>query len=126
MLERAGENIKKIIGKLSERFFVDKGYKWTEKRTKVFLSGQKQGVTPPIKRDIKRRSVIEAIIGHAKNERLLRKNYLKGRKGDEINAIFSGIGFNFHQILSALAVNLLFTSTSHRIRSYSFSHHAFS
>lgn len=106
-LEKAGENIEKIIGKLLERFLVAKGYKghkWKEERTKVFLSEQKQGVTPAIKRDIKR------IIGHAKNDELLCKNYLKGRKGDEINAILSGIGFNCRQIISALALfNTLIT-----------------
>lgn len=106
-LEKAGENIEKVIGKLPERFLVDKGYKghkWEEPRTKVFMSGQKRGVTPAIKRDIKRRSVIEPIIGHTKNDGLLRRNYLKGRKGDEINAILAAIGFNFRQISASLAV----------------------
>lgn len=104
--EAAGENIEKIIGRLPERFLVDKGYKghkWEEPRTKVFQSGQKRGVTPAIKRDIKRRSVIEPIIGHTKNDGLLRRNYLKGRKGDEINAIPASIGFNFRQITATLA-----------------------
>ena len=105
-LKRAGENIEKIIGKMPDRLVADKGYKghkWEDPRTKVFLSGQKRGVTPAIKRDIKRRSVIEPIIGHTKNDGLLRRNYLKGRKGDEINAILAGIGFNFRQIVATLA-----------------------
>jgi IS5 family transposase len=105
-LKKAAENINKIIGKLPERFLVDKGYrghKWQDPHTKVFLSGQKRGVTAAIKRDIKRRSVIEPIIGHAKNDGLLRRNYLKGRKGDQINAIFAGIGFNFRQLIAILA-----------------------
>lgn len=105
-LEKAGENIEAIIGRLPERFIVDKGYKghkWDEPWTKVFQSGQKRGVTPAIKRDIKRRSVIELIIGHTKNDGLLRKNYLKGQKGDQINAILTGIGFNFRQITAILA-----------------------
>lgn len=106
-LKKAAENIKEIIGRLPDRFLVDKGYKghkWKDKHTTVFLSGQKRGVTPAIKKDIKRRSVIEPIIGHAKNDGLLRRNYLKGRKGDEMNAILSGIGFNFRQIVATLAV----------------------
>lgn len=64
-LKKAGENIEKIIGRLPERFVVDKGYKghkWDEPRTKVFQSGQKRGVPSAIKRDIKRRSVIERIL----------------------------------------------------------------
>lgn len=105
-LKCAAENVKKIIGRLPERFIVDKGYrghKWEDQHTKVFLSGQKRGVTTAIKRDIKRRSVIEPIIGHAKNDGLLRRNYLKGRKGDQINATFAGIGFNFRQLIAVLA-----------------------
>ena len=105
-LKRAGENIEKIIGKLPERFVADKGYKghkWEDSRTKVYLSGQKRGVTPAIKKDINHRSIIEPIIGHAKNDGLLRRNYLKGRKGDAINAILVGTGFNFRQILATLA-----------------------
>lgn len=105
-LKKAGENIEKIVGRLPERFLVDKGYKghsWDEPRTKVFQSGQKRGVTPAIQRDIKRRSVIEPIIGHTKNDGLMRRNYLKGQKGDEINAILASIGFNFRQITAVLA-----------------------
>lgn len=45
-----------------------KGHKWEESRTKVYLSGQKRGVTPAIKKDINHRSIIEPIIGHAKND----------------------------------------------------------
>ena len=44
-LEKAGENIEKIIGRFPERFLVDKGYKghkWEEPRTMVFISGQKR------------------------------------------------------------------------------------
>lgn len=100
-LKKAGENIEEIIARLPEFFLVDKGYKghkWEEPRTKVFQSGQKRGVTSAIKRDIKRRSIIESTLGHTKNDGLLRRNYLKGRKGDEINAILASIGFNFLQI----------------------------
>ncbi len=85
---------------------MDKGYKepkWEEPWSKVFQSGQKRGVTQAIKQDIKRRAVIEPIISHTKNDGLLRRNYLKGRKGDEINAILASIGFNFRQITATLA-----------------------
>jgi len=43
------------------------------------------------------------IIGHTKNEGLMGRNYLKGRKGDQINAALAGIGFNFRQLLASLA-----------------------
>ena len=106
-IPRAVENVANIQGKTAEKPFVDKGYRGhglKEDFTQVFLSGQKRGVTASIKRDLRRRSVIEPIIGHLKNDSLLRRNYLKGHKGDKIKALLSSIGFNFRQIPSFLAV----------------------
>lgn len=64
--------------------------------------GQKARREPNIKRKMKRRSVIEPIIGHAKNDGLLWRNYLKGQRGDQINVILSAVGFNFRQLLAYL------------------------
>jgi transposase, IS5 family len=36
---------------------------------KVYVSGQKRGVTDAIKRDLRRRSAVEPAIGHPKSER---------------------------------------------------------
>ncbi len=86
-LNTAIGHIKSISGKEPKRIFVDKGYighNYTQKHH-VFRSGQKRGVTAHIKREIKRRSVIEPIIGHAKNEGHLGLNWLKGHEGDRIN-----------------------------------------
>ena len=78
---------------------MDKGYRGHKLKGKgqIIISGQKSGVTPNIKREMKRRSVIEPIIGHAKNDGLLRRNYLKGQRGDQIE-ILSAVGFNFRQL----------------------------
>ena len=42
---------------------------------------------------LKRRSAIEPVIGHAKNDGRLKRNYLKGVEGDKINALLSGCGY---------------------------------
>ncbi len=57
----------------------------------VFKAGQKR-LAPQIKKEMKRRSAIEPLIGHLKNDGHLGRNYLKGTVGDKINATFSGIG----------------------------------
>lgn len=109
-LNRAIEHIKSLSGKEPKRIFVDKGYighNYQEKHH-VFRSGQKRGVTTHIKREIKRRSVIEPIIGHAKNDGHLGLNWLKGVEGDKINAILSAVGYNFRQILAWLRLLLQF------------------
>lgn len=81
---------------------MDKGYKGHKcERTRVYMSGQKLGISQKIKREIKRRSVIEPIIGHA-NDGHLGYHWLKDKKGDQLNALFSAIGFNLRQLLSYL------------------------
>ena len=71
--------------------------------TKVFLSGQKRNVTPTIKKELKRRSAIEAVIGHQKTEGRLGWDRLRGVLGDKINALMAAIGYNLRLILRALS-----------------------
>jgi IS5 family transposase len=84
-----------------DRIYVDKGYKGHdyEEKLHVFTSGQRRGVHGQIKRELKRRSAIEPIIGHAKTHGLGRHR-LKGVEGDKANAIFAAIGFNLRQVLN--------------------------
>ena len=53
-----------------------------------------------IKRELRRRSAIEPIIGHLKAEGHLGRCYLKGRTGDAANVILSAVGHNFRRILA--------------------------
>ena len=87
-----------------ERIYVDKGYQGHDypKRLRVFKSGQKRGVTGAIKRELKRRSVIEPVIGHVKHEHRLNRNYLYGILGDKMNALLAAAGYNFRLILKWL------------------------
>ena len=49
----------------------------------VYISGQRRGVsTRRLKRSLKRRQVIERIIGHLKNDDLPGRNYLNDQLGD--------------------------------------------
>ena len=55
-----------------------------------------------IKRELRRRSAIEAVIGHMKAEGHLGRCHLKGREGDAANAILTAAGHNFRLILAWL------------------------
>ncbi len=55
-----------------------------------------------IKKELRRRSAIEPVIGHCKEDGHLGRNYLKGRNGDQINAVMSAVGYNFRLILKWL------------------------
>ena len=60
------------------------------------------GITARLKRDIKRRSAIEPVIGHMKNDGRLRRNWLKGAEGDAFHALLCGCGHNLRLILKKL------------------------
>jgi IS5 family transposase len=64
----------------------------------MFISGQKRGVFGVIKRELRRRSAIEAVIGHMKSEGHLGRCYLKGRAGDAANVILTAVGYNLRLV----------------------------
>jgi transposase, IS5 family len=105
-LETALDDIRQIVGRSPGRVAVDQGYKGHRltghPHTAVFITGQKRGVTDKIKRWLKRRAVVEPIIGHAKNDGLLGRNWLKGRSGDRCNTLLAAAGFNLRQLLRFL------------------------
>jgi len=102
------DQTQKLTGREIERAYVDKGYRGhdTESPRRVFISGQKRGVFGVIKRELRRRSAIEPVIGHLKAEGHLGRCYLKGRTGDAANAILSAVGYNFRRILAWLRILL--------------------
>jgi transposase, IS5 family len=102
------EDTQKLTGREIERVYVDKGYRGHDAPhpRRVFISGQKRGVFGTIKRELRRRSAIEPVIGHMKAEGHLGRCYLKGRAGDAANAILAAVGYNFRRILAWLRVLL--------------------
>ena len=103
-LRTAIEDTQRLTGRDIERAYVDKGYRGhdTPNPRRVFISGQKRGVFGIIKRELRRRSAIEPLIGHMKEEGHLGRCYLKGHAGDAANAILTAAGYNFRRILAWL------------------------
>jgi len=102
------DNTEKLTGCTIERAYVDKGYRGhdTANPRRVFISGQKRGVFGVIKRELRRRSAIEAVIGHMKTDGHLGRCYLKGRDGDAANVILSAVGHNLRLVLAWLRILL--------------------
>ena len=98
------DDTEKLTGRTIERIFVDKGYRGhdTTNPRRVFISGQKRVVFGTIKRQLRRRSAIEAVIGHLKNDGHLGRCFLKGRHGDAANIVLSAVGYNLRLILAWL------------------------
>jgi IS5 family transposase len=92
-----------------QRIVADAGYRGRNapkgQRMSVFTSGAKRGVTDKIKRELRRRSAVEPVIGHLKSDHRMDKNYLKGQNGDAANALLAAIAYNFRLLIAW--INLL-------------------
>ena len=69
---------------------------------RVFISGQRRGVTPALRKMIRRRAAIEPTIGHMKTEGRLTRCPLKGTLGDAVFAVLCGCSQNIRLILAHL------------------------
>ena len=106
-LETVIPEIETQIGASLARIVADRGYRGhnapPDRKMKVYISGQKRGVTDAIKRDLRRRLAVEPVIGHAKSDHRMGRNFLKGVQGDAANAVLAAAGYNFRRILAWLA-----------------------
>ena len=90
-------DLEKLTGVAVGRVHGDKGYRGHNypDRFKVWISGQVRRVTKAIRREMRRRAAVEPVIGHLKDDHRMRRNHLKGRDGDRINAVLAAAGYNF-------------------------------
>ena len=99
-----------LLGNTIARIVTDKGYRGhsapPDYKFRVFISGQKRGVTPAIKRQLRRRSAVESVIGHLKAEHRMGGNYLWYRRGDAANAVLAADGYNFRRLIRWLRLLL--------------------
>lgn len=100
-------DIERITGATIQRVITDAGYRGHNApgryRFRVYTAGQKRRVTEEIRRQMKRRSAIEPVIGHMKSEHRMGRNHLAHAAGDAINAILAAVGYNFRRLLAWLA-----------------------
>jgi IS5 family transposase len=98
------------LGANLTRIVADRGYRGhnapLDHRFKVYISGQRRRVTEAIKRELRRRSAVEPVIGHAKAEHRMGRNHLAGTKGDAANAVLAAAGYNFRRLLEWLRLLL--------------------
>jgi IS5 family transposase len=92
------------IGVSLRRVVADAGYRGhnapSVKVMQVFTAGQKRGVTDQIRRELRRRSAVEPVIGHLKDGHRMDRNFLAGREGDAANAVLAAAGYNFRLLLA--------------------------
>ncbi len=119
------ERVTDFIGKL-KNVYVDLGYRKHDYTgdAKVNIVGRsRKNLTRTQRKWYNRRSVVEADIGHVKNDHRLKRNYLKGKAGDKLNVVFSACGYNlrtiYRRIASVFFAFLYFTvKTAKIVRNY--------
>jgi len=96
------------IGATIKRVVADRGYRGhnapEQHKFRVFISGQRRRVTEQIKRELRRRSAVEPVIGHLKAEHRMGRNFLAHTQGDAANAVLAAAGYNFRRLLAWLAL----------------------
>ena len=92
------------IGATIKRVVAEPGYRGhnapEEHKFRVFISGQRRRVTEQIKRDLRRRSAVEPVIGHLKADHRMGRNFLAHTAGDATNAVLAAAGYNFRRLLA--------------------------
>ncbi|MFP4098300.1 MAG: transposase [Alphaproteobacteria bacterium] len=110
-LEKVLEQVIKLTGIKPTEAHVDleyKGHGIKDDELEIILFRQKRGITADKQKRQKRRSAIEPIIGHCKNDRKAGpRNWLKGKLGDKINAIAMALGVNIRKILNKIFLRVI-------------------
>ena len=91
----------------TEIVLADRGYRGvTPTAGSRLLISHTRRVPPSPTKLLKRRQVVEPMIGHMKSDGLLARNWLKGAEGDALHALLCGAGHNLRMILAHLRVLL--------------------
>jgi IS5 family transposase len=102
--------IVRLVGATIQRIAADKGYRGhnvrPEYKFRIYISGRKRDDTLRIKRDLRRRAAVEAVIGHLNAEHRMVRNYLAHHNDDAANASLAAIGYNFSLIITWLGLLL--------------------
>lgn len=102
-LREALEQVTILTDQRPDLAVVDRGYRGhDEDKTRVLISGSRRGLTPKLIADLRRRSAIEAEIGHMKTDGRLSRCPLKVTIGDALFAVLCACGHNIRMILAHL------------------------
>ena len=103
-LAQSVSHAESISGVEVKHVHVDKGYRKHDYtgEAQVHISGagpRKKSRWDKLWR--RRRSAVEPVIGHAKHDNRMSRNYLKGSDGDKMNAVLAACGYNMRKLYKA-------------------------
>jgi len=100
-LKPALKQVEALTGVKVEVALVDQGYRGADYHPEdvtVHVVGRHKAIGA-LHKLFKRRSAIEPIIGHTKQDHGMTRNHLLGQVGDKINAVLSACGFNLAKLI---------------------------
>ena len=103
-----------MTGIIAKKLFYDRGGRGAKRigETEICIPDNGKAKTDygrrKAKNDFRRRSAIEPIIGHLKQDYRMLRNYLKGVQGDAINSIMAAAAFNFKRRINIILFLCLF------------------
>lgn len=101
-------------GQKPQTAYVDLGYRGVDADNPdvaIKHRGKFKTLTDKERKLLKRRQAIEPIIGHLKADHRMDRCYLKGQKGDRINAVLCVAGYNVRWLLRMIAKKDVLDST---------------
>ena len=113
-LKEALEQVAILTNQRPDLAVVDRGYRGHGvEAARVLISGKRRGLTPKRVADLRRRSAIEAEIGHMKTDVRLSRCLLKGTNGDALFAVLCACGHNIRKILAIIWAAIHNTDRQH-------------
>ena len=103
-LDHTVQQMKKLTGSVPQQIFCDLGYRGAQpiKESQIHVVPRKRRHLPrSLRLWMNRRAAIEPVFGHLKSDHRLERNRLKGKQGDQLNALLSASGFNIRKLLRA-------------------------
>ena len=95
------KQVEALTGVKVKEAVVDQGYRGADHHPEdvtVHVVGRHKA-TGALHQLFKRRSAVEPIIGHTKQDHGMTRNHLLGKVGDKINAVLSACGFNLAKLI---------------------------
>lgn len=103
-LNQSLETMERLTGVAARHAYCDRGYRGHNHQgpTEIHVAGRgKKKKTRWERMWSRRRCAVEPTIGHAKSDNRMERNFLKGKKGDEMNPILAACGYHIRKLLRA-------------------------
>lgn len=101
-LPKAIEQYERLTENKAKNIFVDRGYRGPKaiNETNICVPKLDKKITRTKRKRHGRRAAIEPVIGHLKSDYRMRRNFLKGVIGDEMNVLLAAAAMNFKRVMN--------------------------